>query len=265
MESVETLAKKNRAEGAGSLVEATEPTTMACEISIGYARPVLGNRAGCSTSPIPYSGFAMKWYHIVHAAVTLLLSVAITLFLVLLLTGVIEIRSRSVQANKDPSQPPLVGGAKARLLVMRGLRPNWEYQLFEGRNVIGRADQQPVDIDLQPREPEDRVWSSRQHAVIICEGDVMAIEDLFSANGTYVNRSIVPPGTKRPLQVGDIIQIGEVQLKVLSANEKPWRHEFGCRQPDKFCGTFEPIRRSILVQQTRRAIEGCSSFSASPA
>jgi hypothetical protein len=157
----------------------------------------------------------MKWYHKAHSAVTLLLSATIIVFVVLPLTGVIEVRSRSAQAKPEPSPTTQVGGPKARLLVMRGLRPNWEYRIFEGRNVIGRADQQPVEIDLQPQEPEDRVWSSRQHAAITCEAGNMVIEDLATSNGTYVNRSIVPPGTKRPLKAGDIIQIGEVQLKVL--------------------------------------------------
>jgi pSer/pThr/pTyr-binding forkhead associated (FHA) protein len=43
----------------------------------------------------------------------------------------------------------------------------------------------------------------------------LTIEDLGSTNGTYVNRNRVPPREKRPLRDGDIIQIGEVQIKVL--------------------------------------------------
>jgi hypothetical protein len=157
----------------------------------------------------------MKWFHIGHAALTLLLSATVLVILVLLLTGVIEVRNRVAQAKPEPTPTAPVAGAKARLLVVRGLQPNWEYPIFEGRNIIGRADKQPVDIDLEPLEQKDRIWSSRQHAVITCEGSNMAIEDLASANGTYVNQTIVPPGTKRPLKMGDIVQIGEIQLKVL--------------------------------------------------
>jgi predicted component of type VI protein secretion system len=43
----------------------------------------------------------------------------------------------------------------------------------------------------------------------------LVIEDLNSSNGTYVNRSRVPPGKQQGLKANDIIQIGEVQLKVL--------------------------------------------------
>jgi hypothetical protein len=157
----------------------------------------------------------MKWYHVAHLALTLIFGVSCAVFMGLLLTGVIEVRKASGESATEPSKKIQPAGAKGRLVVLRGLRPNWEYRIFEGRNVIGRADQQPVDIDLQPQEPEDRVWSSRQHAVITCENGSMVIEDLKSSNGTYVNRNLVTPGTTRPLKAGDVIQIGEVQLKVL--------------------------------------------------
>jgi hypothetical protein len=155
----------------------------------------------------------MKWFHIAHAGVTLLLVLAVAVLGTFLLTGGVELR-RSSGGGSESYQTTLNQGTKARLLVIRGLRPNWEYRVYEGRNIIGRADQQPVDIDLQPQEPEQRVWSSRQHAAITWEAGQMVIEDLASANGTYVNRQRVPPGEKRPLQMGDVIQIGEVQIKV---------------------------------------------------
>ena len=107
-------------------------------------------------------------------------------------------------------------GAQPRLLVLRGQKRNVEYPIYEGLNFIGRADEKPVDIDLEDQEPPDRIWCSRQHACISWEGDQLAIEDLNSANGTYVNRTRIYPGQRRPLSVNDIIQIGNVQLKVLA-------------------------------------------------
>ena len=98
---------------------------------------------------------------------------------------------------------------------MRGQKRNVEYPIFEGLNFIGRADEKPVDIDLEDQEPPDRVWCSRQHACISFENNELAIEDLNSANGTYVNRTRVYPGSKRPLAVNDVIQIGNVQMKVI--------------------------------------------------
>jgi hypothetical protein len=109
---------------------------------------------------------------------------------------------------------PLPPGSKPKLVVLRGQRVNTEYPLYEGDNYIGRADEEPVDVDLEDQEPPERIWSSRQHALITFEDGLLAIEDLNSTNGTFVNRTRVHPSQKRSLQVNDIIQIGTVQMKV---------------------------------------------------
>ena len=105
-------------------------------------------------------------------------------------------------------------GAQPRLLVLRGQNRNVEYPIYEGLNFIGRADEKPVDIDLEDQEPPDRIWSSRQHAFITFENGGLTIEDLNSSNGTFVNRARIYPGQKCPLNVGDVVQIGTVQMKV---------------------------------------------------
>lgn len=104
--------------------------------------------------------------------------------------------------------------AKPKLVVVRGQRMNVEYPVYEGDNYLGRADEKAVDIDLEDQEPPDRIWSSRQHALITYETGQLTIEDLNSTNGTFVNRMRLHPGQKRPLQVNDVIQIGTVHLKV---------------------------------------------------
>jgi hypothetical protein len=125
--------------------------------------------------------------------------------------------STAAPASAAPALAPvsLPAGAQPRLLVLRGLKRNAEYPIYEGLNFIGRADEKPVDIDLEDQEPPDRIWCSRQHACISFEGDALAIEDLNSANGTYVNRNRIYPGQKRPLAPNDVVQIGNVQLKVV--------------------------------------------------
>jgi hypothetical protein len=124
----------------------------------------------------------------------------------------------SVPTSTAPSAAPaapLPPDAQPRLLVLRGLKRNIEYPLYEGPNFIGRADEKPVDIDLDDQEPPDRVWSSRQHAVVTFEGGKLLVEDLNSSNGTFVNRTRIYPGQKRELAVNDVIQIGTVQMKVI--------------------------------------------------
>jgi pSer/pThr/pTyr-binding forkhead associated (FHA) protein len=119
-------------------------------------------------------------------------------------------------APAGDAAPPqkLPAGAQPKLVVLRGLKINVEYPVYEGNNFVGRADEKPVDIDLDDQEPPDRVWSSRQHCLITYENSELWVEDLNSANGTFVNRTRVYPGQKRGLNVGDVLQVGTVQLKV---------------------------------------------------
>ncbi|MCE9530255.1 MAG: FHA domain-containing protein [Planctomycetes bacterium] len=104
---------------------------------------------------------------------------------------------------------------KPRLLVIRGEKLECQYPIYPGKNYLGRTDEKPVDIDLENQEPPDRIWTSRQHAVIMLEGGTLTIEDLNSLNGTFVNRTRVHPGQLRTLQVNDIIQVGTVQMRLL--------------------------------------------------
>jgi hypothetical protein len=110
---------------------------------------------------------------------------------------------------------PLPAGSQPRLLVLRGVKRNVEYPIFEGQNFVGRADEKPVDIDLEEQEPPDRIWCSRQHCVLFYENNELSIEDLNSSNGTFVNRVRLYPGQKKMLAVNDVIQIGNVQMKVV--------------------------------------------------
>jgi len=126
------------------------------------------------------------------------------------------VSSQGPQPVQDLPQGVHLGpGSQPRLVVLRGQKRNVEYMIYEGLNFVGRADEKPVDIDLEEQEPPDRIWCSRQHACISWEDNQLLIEDLNSANGTYVNRTRVYPGQKRPLAVNDIVQIGNVQMKVL--------------------------------------------------
>jgi hypothetical protein len=102
-----------------------------------------------------------------------------------------------------------------KLVVVRGQRMDVEYKLYPGKNYLGRTDDKPVDIDLEDQEAQDRIWTSRQHAVITLEDDKLVIEDLNSLNGTFVNRSRVHPGQLKDLVPDDVIQVGTVHLKVV--------------------------------------------------
>jgi pSer/pThr/pTyr-binding forkhead associated (FHA) protein len=104
---------------------------------------------------------------------------------------------------------------KPKLVVVRGRRIDATYDLWEGKNYIGRTDEQPVDIDLDEQESPEKIWCSRQHAIIVFENGKLTIEDLKSMNGTFVNRARVHPGEAKELAENDVIQIGTVHMKVV--------------------------------------------------
>ena len=145
---------------------------------------------------------------------------------------------------------------KARLVVMRGLWPTWEYPLFDARNIIGRAGEQPVEIDVATHEPEDRIFSSPQHARIDWDGQTLTIEDLGSTNGTYVNRVAVRAGEKRALTAGDLIQIGGVELKLTAgAPYETGRSSSGtCSGPRLLAVRGLQPGRQYLISEARNII-----------
>lgn len=116
-------------------------------------------------------------------------------------------------ASDDPYVVPV--NANPRLYIVRGQRPKAEYPIMEGLNFMGRADDKPVDIDLEEQENPEKVWCSRQHAVLEFDSQKITIEDLNSSNGTFLNRNKIYPGQKMPLKANDVIQIGSIQMKVL--------------------------------------------------
>lgn len=117
--------------------------------------------------------------------------------------------------NASPEHSDLPEGANPRLVILRGLKPGAEFPLEPGRNLIGRFGKGSVAIDLSNQEKPDLMRSSRQHAVLFFENNRLAIEDLNSTHGTFVNWARIEPKKKVPLNPNDVIQIAMVQMKVV--------------------------------------------------
>jgi hypothetical protein len=71
-------------------------------------------------------------------------------------------------------------------------------------------DRIPPDVDVAGFPNSEVV--SRIHADIRIEGDTFFIEDVGSANGTYVNNLPLPPGNRHRLRAGDRIGLGKGDL-----------------------------------------------------
>lgn len=76
---------------------------------------------------------------------------------------------------------------------------------------IGKPnDRVPPDIDIAGFPNSEIV--SRVHADMRVEGDTYFIEDVGSANGTYINNLPLPPGNRHRLRPGDRISLGKGDL-----------------------------------------------------
>jgi pSer/pThr/pTyr-binding forkhead associated (FHA) protein len=76
---------------------------------------------------------------------------------------------------------------------------------------IGKPNEQiPPDIDVSGFPCSEVV--SRVHADIRVDGDAVYLEDVGSANGTYINHNALPKGNRHLLRVGDRISLGKGDL-----------------------------------------------------
>ena len=120
--------------------------------------------------------------------------------------------------NRDAEPPkPAPRPIMPKLLVLRGERLSATYPIYEGKNIVGRFADKPVDIDLEGQESVDRIRVSRHHAIIHFDAvkNEIRIEDLNSLNGTWVNNVKIHSGQQRRLTANDVVQVGTVQLKLL--------------------------------------------------
>lgn len=94
-------------------------------------------------------------------------------------------------------QPPL-------LTILAGLPPG-SHELRRGTTFIGRA----VDADWQLKHPE----VSRRHCRFDWNEDgLCTVEDLGSRWGTRINGAALSPDVRAPLQAGDRLHVGPVQV-----------------------------------------------------
>jgi len=80
--------------------------------------------------------------------------------------------------------------------------------------LIGRADaawEFFPDIDLEPMHGE-QMGVSRRHALLTAQTGQVFIEDLNSTNFTFINHQVLPPGQRKAVKAGDVLQFGHLML-----------------------------------------------------
>lgn len=118
----------------------------------------------------------------------------------------------------DPTPPPpaprTTGGAAARRGGLALVTPNGDRHPLAGREVtVGRASERTVTIE------DKRI--SRHHATLRATGDGWSVRDEGSANGTTVNGRSVPSDRPAPVEAGDVLALGPVELRVERAAPTP--------------------------------------------
>jgi hypothetical protein len=118
--------------------------------------------------------------------------------------------------TSTPGQPyasASTGMASGTLVIERNGHMLFELALAKAEMLVGRADvdergmPQIPDIDLTDADP-DRV-SSRCHARLLVTSGTVHIEDLGSANGTYLEgEGKLSPRQPRPLPTGARVMFG---------------------------------------------------------
>lgn len=90
----------------------------------------------------------------------------------------------------------------ATLIVIFGGKEERTYTLDRPRMVVGREPQCEIAID--------NLGISRQHCALVTKGDAFVVQDLGSANGTFVNGKKI---VEHFLNDGDEIFLGKYVLK----------------------------------------------------
>src|SRR4051812_38224888 len=96
--------------------------------------------------------------------------------------------------QKEETQSGMPRGENLRLLVFSGETLTTHALPHRAQLVIGRADECQIQIDLPVL--------SRRHALIRV-GPPLTIEDLGSANGTWLRGEKLVPGKPTLIQAGD--------------------------------------------------------------
>ena len=151
---------------------------------------------------------------------TALLALKIGFLVLLYLFIWMIVRSATRDVRAAPQESIVIGAAQAA-----ELRAQQQAQLPPARLTVVASPalgtgrllvlREPLTVGRAPecglRLERDEFVSSR-HARLTPSQEGLFVEDLSSTNGTFVNDAQVT--TSRLLQVGDVIKIGETQLKV---------------------------------------------------
>lgn len=113
------------------------------------------------------------------------------------------------------------------LQVINGTKTGQEYELTTGKYIMGRHPECDIVVDTGS--------VSRHHAQILSQNDQVAIEDLQSRNGTYLNGQLLKK--TETLSTGDMIQICDITFRYIDRTSTAATLD----DPLRFSGPFQPF------------------------
>jgi hypothetical protein len=107
------------------------------------------------------------------------------------------------------------------LEVVRGRDVGRVFSLSATETVLGNGLNGEPGLDMRDQEETSpRRMAARQAAIVVL-GPELAIRDLDSPGGTFVNQQRLLSGQSRRLQPGDVIQLAGIMLRVVSRHAPP--------------------------------------------
>jgi hypothetical protein len=100
------------------------------------------------------------------------------------------------------------------LEVVRGRTIAHQFALEAGETVVGNDLGGMHGLDLADQEGTSPRKMAARHAAIVSTNQDITVRDMDSPGGTFVNQQRLLTGQSRRLVVGDVIQLGGVQLRV---------------------------------------------------
>lgn len=119
--------------------------------------------------------------------------------------------------SMTPNQAAWTRSTDWSLEVVRGRDVGRVFALSGGDVVLGNALNGAAGLDLRDQEAGSPRRMAARQAAVEMRGAEIAIRDLDSPGGTFVNRQRLLAGQSRRLQPGDEIQLGGVLLRVVAS------------------------------------------------
>jgi pSer/pThr/pTyr-binding forkhead associated (FHA) protein len=125
-----------------------------------------------------------------------------------------RVKDTSDEADASHSASPTTQPVTVRLKIGSGKR---EVEVSLDKVIhIGRMDPSSTvfpEVDLTDEGTASKSVS-RRHARILRQNNVVVLEDLGSVNGTFVNGRRLDAYLPKPLNNGDVLQLGRVSIEV---------------------------------------------------